>query len=190
MRSLLLSCVALVLSGCVLAPQTISLNEEIDVQGRTSEQRDALVRVIDNRENTDENALGHRGGRAPDLSPVLSHKPLSRTLTSRMQGSLTSLGFGEQSDREPIKVQLDVDTFAYHCNESVIVNECGIEMRFTMTVINDGRTFKKPYGIKEVRSLAASPVEEYNEQWINEVLNKVWRYMFEDAELKEALGVI
>ncbi len=190
MRSLLLSCLALVLSGCVLAPQTISLSEQVEVQGTTSEQRDALVRVVDNREGTDDNALGHRGGRAPDLSPVLSHKPLSRTLTSRMQESLTSLGFGADSGLEPIKVQLEVDTFSYRCNESIIVNECGIEMRFSITVINDGRTFKKPYGIKEVRSLAASPVAEYNEQWINEVLNKVWRYMFDDAELKEALGVI
>lgn len=190
MRSLLLSCVALVLSGCVLAPQTISLSEQVDVQGTTNEQRDALVRVIDNRQGVDENALGHRGGRAPDLSPVLSNKPLSRTLTSRMQESLTSLGFGEDSGLDPIKVQLDVDTFSYRCNESIIVNECSIEIRFAITVINDGRTFKKPYGINEVRSLAASPVAEYNEQWINEVLNKVWRYMFEDAELKEALGVI
>lgn len=189
MRSLLLSCLALVLTGCVLAPQTISLSEQVSVQGRTSEQRDALVRVIDNRQGTLENTIGHRGGRAANLSPVLSKKPLRLTLTSRMQDSLTSLGFGDESGLEPIKVQMDIDTFSYHCNESIIVNECGIEIRFAVTVINDGRTFKKPYGIKEVRSLAASPVAEYNEQWVNEVLNKVWRYMFEDGELRQALGV-
>lgn len=189
MRSLLLSGLALMLSGCVLAPQTISLSEQVEVYGATTEPRDALVRVIDEREGIEVNALGHRGGRAPDLSPVLSNKPLSRILTGRMQESLSSLGFGEESHREPVKVQLDIDTFSYHCNESIIVNECGIEMRFAVTVTNDGRTFKKPYGIKEVRSLAASPVAEYNEQWVNEVLDKVWRYMFDDAELKEALGV-
>lgn len=189
MRALLLGGLALVLSGCVLAPQTISLSEQVDVQGRTSEQRDALVRVIDNRQAVEENSIGNRGGRAPDLSPILAEKPLSRTLTVRMQDSLSALGFGEDSGLEPVKVQLEIDTFSYRCNESVIVNECGMEMRFSVTVINDGRTFKKPYGIKEVRSLAASPVAEYNEQWINEVLDKVWRYMFEDAELKEALSV-
>lgn len=190
MRAVLLGGLALVLSGCVLAPQTISLSEQVEVQGHTSEQRDALVRVIDNRQDVEEHTLGHRGGRAPDLSPVSAEKPLSRTLTVRLQDSLTALGFGAESGLEPVKVQLEIETFSYHCNESVIVNECGMEMRFLVTVINDGRTFKKPYGIKEVRSLAASPVAEYNEQWVNEVLDKVWLYMFDDEELKEALSVI
>ncbi len=189
MRSILVLWLALALTGCVLAPQTISLNEQVELQGEITEQRNALVRVLDNRPDTSGDQLGHRGGRAPDLSPVLSDKPLSVVLTNRMRDSLRSLGFGSESDLEPIRVQLEVKTFAYRCNESIIVNECGIEMRFLVSVINEDRTFNKPYGIKEIRSLAASPVAEYNEKWVNEVLDKVWRYMFEDADLKSELGV-
>src|SRR5690554_468963 len=118
MRSILVLWLALALTGCVLAPQTISLNEQVELQGEITEQRNALVRVLDNRPDTSDDQLGHRGGRAPDLSPVLSDKPLSVVLTNRMRDSLRSLGFGSESDLQPIRVQLEVKTFAYRCNES------------------------------------------------------------------------
>ena len=62
--------------------------------------------------------------------------------------------------------------FFYRCNENAVVNECGIEI-LLMTVIDGGRTFTKPYGINEMRSLAASPVTEYKRGVVNDVLSRV-----------------
>lgn len=178
------------LTGCVLAPQTIQLSETVGVQGRVSEARGAMVRVLDNRE-VDANRIGHRGGRSADKSPLLSDVPLAQALTQRLQNSLEQLGFGADEDnwQEPLKVQLDIQAFNYQCNENVIVNECTIEMRFLITVLDEQSRFSKPYGTREMRQLAASPVAEYNEKWVNEVLDKLWQYMFTDAELKQVLGI-
>ncbi|MBU2037802.1 MULTISPECIES: YajG family lipoprotein [Oceanospirillaceae] len=187
--SLLTGTMAAGLSGCVLAPQTIALNESVSVPGgMPAIQRDALVRVVDER-GQGADVLGHRGGRAPENSPLLSEKPLSDVLTARMQESLKSLGFGSASPVDPVRVQLTVEEFSYQCNEGAIVNECGMKMRFMITVMDNGKTFTKPYSANETRSLAASPAVEYNQKWVNEVLDKLWQHMFNDKELQQALNV-
>lgn len=188
MRVVSLFGAATVLTGCVLAPQTIRLSDAVDLRGKVIEPRNALVRVVDER-GVDKNRIGHRGGRSAEDSPLLSEQPIEQTLTARLQNTLETIGFGTaDSESEPLKLQLDIQAFDYKCNEGVIVNECNIEIRFLTTVIDGNRTFKKPYGSREMRSLAASPVAEYNQKWINEELDKVWQYMFTDPDFKQAIG--
>ncbi len=178
------------LSGCVLAPQTIALSDEVSTvpAGQPAVSRDALVRVRDERSLAPD-VLGNRGGRLPENSPLLSDRPLTDVLSARLQASLKQLGFGSSSPVEPVKVQLDIDEFSYQCNEGVVVNECSVRMGFMLTVVNEGKTFTKPYSVYETRSLAASPVAEYNQQWVNEVLDRLWSHIFNDQELFEALQV-
>ena len=55
--------------------------------------------------------------------------------------------------------------------------------------MSDGKTFSKPYRINQERSLAASPVAEYNEEWVNDAIDTLWNHIFSDPELLQALGV-
>lgn len=190
MHKLIATTVALLsLTGCVLAPQTIELNENYQITaGTISPQRDALVRVVDQRSQQGE-IIGHRGGRLPENSPLLVQQDLSGILTRRLQGSLAQLGFGGSSPLDPVKVQLDINQFEFSCNEGVLVNQCGMEMKLQLTVITAKQKFTKPYAINESRRLAASPNADYNQQWVNEVLDKLWSYMFADEQLRSVLGV-
>ena len=179
------------LTGCVLAPQTIQLNETSEVEApRVAVQRGALIRVVDQREDTDEgNYLGNRGGRLAENSPLYVQEELSSVLTARLQDSMEQLGFGAASPDEPVKLELLVNRFRYSCNEGFLVTNCSISIRFNMTVIDGGRTFTKPYGLSETRRVAAAPVKDYNEKWVNDVVDRLWEYIFSDPELREYLGV-
>lgn len=179
------------LTGCVLAPQTIELSQQYDIAdaGVVMPQRDALVRVVDNRNDFSGDQIGHRGGRLPENSPLNIQDELKEVLTQRLQSSMAQLGFGGSSPLPPLKVQLDINTFGFTCNEGVIVNECSLEFSFLMTVMAENATFTKPYSVTESRGLAVSPTQEYNQQWVNEALDKVWARMFSDAELRQALNV-
>lgn len=179
----------LTLAGCVLAPQTIELHDEFDLsQQDLAQSRGALIRVLDQREQSG-TWLGHRGGRNPEASPLLAEDAVKDTLTKRLQHSMEQLGFGrEATTTAPIKLQLDIQAFDYRCNEGVVVNECGMEMDFMITVINQGTEFRKPYRLQETRGLVASPREDYNEQWLNEMLDRLWQHIFNDDELQQALG--
>ncbi|MEK9711277.1 MAG: YajG family lipoprotein [Thalassolituus sp.] len=179
------------LSGCVLAPQTIQLNENSTIEAPKAEiQRGALIRVVDQRESVDEpEYLGNRGGRLAENSPLYVQDELAGILTTRLQDSMEQLGFGAASPDEPVKLELLVNRFRYTCNEGFLVTNCSVSIRFNMTVIDGGRTFTKPYGLSETRRVAAAPVKDYNEQWVNDVLDRLWEYIFSDPELREYLGV-
>ena len=187
---LLLIGMAVLLAGCSLAPQTIQLNEQVTLERSGQAERGALIRVIDERE-TEANVLGTRGGSTPEKSPLYLNKELADVLSARLQNSLSQFGFGasEGSSLSPVKVELMVKDFYYECNKNLVSNDCSMEMRFLVTVMDGPKTFKKPYGINEQRSVAASPIAQYNQDWLNEMLDKVWIYMFNDHELLKAMGV-
>ncbi|MDO6750010.1 hypothetical protein, partial [Gilvimarinus sp. 1_MG-2023] len=79
----------------------------------------ALVRVLDDR-GVDDDLIGYRGGRLPENSPLVAEVPLYTTLTKRLKNTLAELGFGGNSTVEPLKLQLDINTFEYSCNEGVV----------------------------------------------------------------------
>lgn len=181
------------LSGCVLAPQTIQLNESFDIEASEANSgRGALIRVVDKRSGVDmdvKESIGNRGGRLAENSPLFAQDELSVVLTRRLQNGMTQLGFGTSSSLDPIKLELVVNRFHYGCNDGILVTACDVSMNFDITVIDGDTTFTKPYGLTESRRVAAAPVKEYNEEWVNSVLDRLWKFIFDDEELRKHLGV-
>ncbi|WP_221799485.1 YajG family lipoprotein [Oceanobacter mangrovi] len=183
------SVVTLGLSGCVLSPQVIELNEQTNIDSQQLQQpRNALIRVVDKR-GVDEDLLGYRGGRMPENSPLLASTPLKEVLTNRLRSTMAQLGFGGSSQQEALKVQLDINSFDYECDEGVMVNECRLDMTLSVEVMDGASKFDKPYTMSESRSVVASPSQEYNQQWLNESIDKLWSHIFADKELLMKLGV-
>ena len=178
------------LTGCILAPQAIQLNETSQVAAVLTPPtgRGALVRVVDQREMQADH-LGSRGGRLAENSPLVAQDELAAVLTRRLQDSMTQLGFGEGSFEEPVRLQLDIEKFRYSCNDGFVVTDCSVKMKFAMTVYNGDTTFTKPYGLNESRRVAAAPVQEYNEKWMTDTLDRLWSYIFNDPELRSFLGI-
>tara|TARA_B100000767_G_scaffold269754_1_gene292087 strand:- start:21 stop:611 length:591 start_codon:yes stop_codon:yes gene_type:complete len=176
------------LSGCALSPQIINLQTQsplivdTEVLGRS-----ALVRVRDLREETDK--LGYRGGTTPLEAPLLTKPSLQLALTEKMQNSLQQLGFGGASPFDPVKVDLAVEEFIYQCNEGAWVSQCDLKIQLTMTIDNEERTFSQPFKIKQQRSVATAPRAGYNEEWINQALNKLWSHMLTQPQVIQALGM-
>lgn len=190
LKSALTSTLILTLTGCVLAPQTIELDTTADIDPPVgSIKRGALVRVVDQRTVSEADVIGLRGGRDAERSPLKAQDSLETLLTQRLQDSLAQAGFGGSSPLEPIKVQLTVNQFDYLCNDGVWVNDCSIKVNMELSVIDGTKTFTKPYGASETRRVATAPVSEYNQEWVNAMLDGVWTRMFADEEFRAFVGI-
>jgi len=177
---------SLVLTGCALSPQII----EIDTQAGGGFQpvvaeRSALVRVRDERGSE---YLGHRGGSTPDQSLLVAEPDLSTALTQKVQATLETLGFGGNNQNQPIKLEVVINEFDFHCNEGIVVNSCGLDIEFQMNIHNGAVQFSKPYALSEERSVVVSPQVKYNQKWINEGIDKLWDKMFTDMQVLDALS--
>lgn len=182
---------AVALSACsTLAPQTVMLDEQGVLPDEVSmtEQRSALIRVIDNR-GVEPNYLGTRGGKNPDQSPLLSSRPLKDLLTDKLKGSLEKLGFGQaEAGGDPIKFQMDVNGFDYECVAGTAIYNCKISMDLAVSIDDGKEILTKNYRMNESREVLGSPEYRYNQDWINQSLNRLWTHMFGDVEVLMKLG--
>jgi uncharacterized lipoprotein len=178
----------LLTSGCALSPQIINL-QTISPLATSSTQlgRSALVRVRDLREDTER--LGSRGGSQPDNAPLLAKPSLQQALQTKMQNSLQQLGFGGSSPFAPLKVDLAIEKFDYQCNEGLWVSQCELSILLKLSIDNDSVETSQPFTLKENRSVVTSPRVEYNEEWINQSIDKLWLHMMSQPQVAEALGL-
>ena len=119
---------------------------------------------------------------------MVAEPELSGALTQKVQGTLEALGFGGDNSNEPIKLEILVDQFEFQCNEGIVVNSCGLDVKFQMNIHNGAIQFNKPYALSEQRSVVVSPQVAYNQQWINESIDKLWDTMFTDMQVLDVLA--
>jgi len=175
-------------SGCALSPQMINLQTSSPLAASSTQLgRSALVRVRDLREDTEQ--LGSRGGTQPDQAPLLAKPSLQQALQTKMQNSLQQLGFGGSSPFEPLKVDLAIETFAYQCNDGLWVSQCQLAMTLVLSIDNDSFATSQPFTLNEQRSVITSPRVGYNEEWINQSIDKLWLHMMSQPQVKKALGL-
>lgn len=178
------------LGGCVLSSQVIELSPQSNItRTQPQTQRAAMIRVEDQRK-VKATMVGTRGGTDPQSSPIVASEPLTSTLTTRLQNTMALMGLGGTSTYDPIKVQMDITAFNYSCNDGVLVNECSMEMGLRITVLDGGKSFFKPFLVKETRSVATAPAASYNEEWINTMLDDLWKRIFTDSAVRQSLGVM
>lgn len=183
-----LAAAILLTSGCALSPQMISLQTSSPLESSEAKLgRSALVRVRDLRADTEQ--LGFRGGYQPDAAPLLAKPSLQQALQTKMQNSLQQLGFGGNSPFEPLKVDLAIEEFDYQCNQGVWVSECQLAITLKLSIDNDSIESSQPFTLKEQRSVVAAPRAGYNEEWINQSIDKLWQHMMSQSQVLEALGL-
>lgn len=175
-------------SGCALSPQMINLQTSSPLDTSSTQLgRSALVRVRDLREDTEQ--LGTRGGTQPDQAPLLAKPSLQQALQTKMQNSLQQLGFGGSSPFEPLKVDLAIEAFDYQCNDGLWVSQCQLAMTLILSIDNDSFETSQPFTLNEQRSVITSPRVGYNEEWINQSIDKLWLHMMSQPQVSKALGL-
>ncbi|CCK75835.1 MAG: hypothetical protein KBT75_11265 [Oleispira antarctica] len=183
-----LAATLLLTTGCALSPQVINLETSSPLQTSPAQVgRSALVRVRDLREETEQ--LGTRGGSEPENAPLISKPNLQLALQEKMQNSLQQLGFGGDSPFEPLKVDLAIEQFDYQCNDGAWVNQCQLEMTMRLSIDNEALKFSQPFTLNEERSVITAPRKGYNEEWINQSIDKLWQHMMNQPKVKESLGI-
>lgn len=187
MKKTLLIASLLVLQGCSMKSQVITVNETPAFSPKPVISNQAALVKVEDRRALSERVLGYRIMKQTDESSLMMDQTLSDVLSKRMEHTLSSLGFGGEDMAVATRVKLVVDTFNYQC-KSGLMTECSLKMKMTIEVMDDNSSFKKPYIKTETRSVAASPVKEYNEKWVNQALDQLWQVMFEDQDLLKRLA--
>lgn len=178
----------LLLAGCALSPQVVSLNPELDMNNfnAVGAGKRVALQVIDNRPGR---VVGSRGGIYADTSSISTTADIAAPIRTEFAAALNKLGFnvvtaGDTADAE---LRLLIDVLEYKTAGGSVIRS--IETAAALRTIGKvgNREFTGRYRATRSKDVVKTPGPEENEALINAVISRVLERALEDQALLEFL---
>lgn len=178
----------LLLTGCALSPQVVSLNPELDMNNfnAVGAGKRVALQVIDNRPGR---LVGSRGGIYADTSSITTTADIASPVRTEFAAALNKLGFNvvTAGDTADADLRLLVDALEYKTAGGSVIRS--IETAATLRTIGKvgKREFTGRYRATKSKDVVKTPGPEENELLINAVISRVLARALEDQALLEFL---
>lgn len=182
-RLLAICSTALLLFGCALSPQQISLQPEIVVEPRDyGHQHGIIVETVDKRAN---DILGVRGGVYKDTSIIQLENAFSKAITTEVMTTLTSWGFApvEKSSQKLPLFTLSIDDIAYETNDRKVANKVTTTIKASLEVSWGSKRYTGQYSAAQSSTFVKTPSERANTKLVNSLASAVLQQVFDDPGL-------
>lgn len=172
-----------ILSGCALSPQLVSIKPDLRVPVASyGNQRDVNVRVEDHRSNS---VIGTRGGIYGQTSTIEIGNNANTEIAYSVAAALTRWGFRSTVDGyrgHALEFGVAVEKLSYQHDRSV-AGTLQVDAEVSIVVESGGATYRGKYAASKELGYATAPSEEKNSEAINEVMSLALEKIFADKGL-------
>lgn len=174
----------LLLGGCALSPQTVSIVPSIDT-GNLEKTGDGKKIALDIADNRGTAVVGTRGGVYADTSEIRTSADVKSPMREELGRALQAMGYRVVPAGEPADAALSViiDAIKYTAIDKTVGKS--IEIVATLRVISkvENREYTGRYRSKRTTDVLKAPDTAENEKIINDAVSHVLGRVLADAEL-------
>lgn len=183
----------IVLAGCALSPQTVTLTPLVDVgMPFTGHGRALELTVTDDRGQT---VIGSRGGIYGDTALLTPRTDIAQTLRQALAERLSAAGFQVRPAQTTAPASLNVSLRQLHYQignpagpAGSLLNDVRVEAVLEATARRDEQSRSAQYRASSVRRVLGYPSEADNEAMINESVDQTLRQLLQDPALLQLLA--
>ncbi len=178
-----LALVALLLTGCALSPQQVTIKPSLESSSSNiGEGRTLYVEVLDVRESS---AIGSRGGMYKSTSLITLANDLPTAIRDAASKQFRDMGFVVQAaPGASADIRIFIDKLSYGDPETSAVGfDVALESVLRVEAKQRGDTYSGRYQVKTTRTYATVPGRDRNEEMINETLSGALQRLFSDPKL-------
>jgi uncharacterized lipoprotein len=176
--------IGLLLGGCALSPQVVSLKPTLEVNGQRllGQGTSVALAVVDARTSP---VIGERGGVYEKTASISTQGDVTLELHQTLAQALEGLGFTVVKAGAPADATLTVEleSLSYTPRGGTFVT--GVETSAEVRAIakRGSRTFTGRYRSRQTKDVLTAPGAQENETLINAAVSQVLQRMISDAEL-------
>ncbi len=180
-RAILTAACALIISGCALSPQHVTLSPRVTVNDHIAVAHIVQLHIEDKRP---QQHLGTRGGVYSETSYIYPQQSLPASLRPAAIRALQELGLQTEGlSPQPIQLTLTVEELSYRTDDSKLPKKVALSTRIHARVIKGEREHEGRFNSSKTYSFVKSPSTEENQKIINELLSETMTRLFNDPKL-------
>lgn len=175
----------LVMQGCALSPQRVTLTPTVAVAAENIGQgRTVKVMATDARGS---DLVGTRGGIYGKTSVIRTGNDVADEIRQQLLTGLRAQGFIDGGNEASIQVRATLRELSYKVPEGAVATSA--DMAFAVEVVAErgGARQTSTYRSEINRRFPVSPSETQNEAWLNELLTETLQRFFSDAKMRAFL---
>ncbi len=175
---------AVLLYGCALSPQVVTIAPDIPVDNELPRKSNAISLTVKDIRN--DHMLGSRGGVYQDTAVIRTDGDITPVLRQRLAEAFSGLGY-RVSDNGDAELIVNLARLAYIVHGDRRINEVETTAAIHVTCRNGDFSMNNDYRIVDRKKVLKAPSESANEQMINDTLSATLQRLLVDQALVDCL---
>ncbi|PPC77278.1 hypothetical protein C4K68_10385 [Pokkaliibacter plantistimulans] len=186
MRGLLaVAVLSLLLSGCALSPQAITLTPQLQPGTYQARGQSISVSIQDQRANP---VLGTRGGIYARTSNITLRNDVSQTLANSLGQALSRMGFQVQDySSANVHMRVILDRLTYQASVKGVIQTVDLSNSIKVVIEQGSFTYTGQFETEKHHEFARIPDEQTNTRIINELFADTLNRALSDPKVRQAL---
>ncbi|OED50489.1 hypothetical protein ACH42_01095 [Endozoicomonas sp. (ex Bugula neritina AB1)] len=174
--------ILLVLGGCAMSPQSISVNPKVELAESVKNTADGSVSVtvFDERLSP---VVGYRGG-VYEATAITTSDNLAVALRSVTEQSLQEMGMTATASHNIPQFQIYLDTLEYKVPDGSYVTQVDVKAKIRAVLFNGSERFEGSYSVDITERVAKAPSDKKNQELVDKVLGDVLGRLFADQKFQ------
>lgn len=177
----------LVLAGCALSPQTVSISPDIQVAPGSNEQLQKTIQIIVNDARANK-VIGTRGGVYKETSEITADASITQAVLNSLTGAFRVLGYSVSNNSADVTLTVDITDLKYSATGQTTITAVETSAAVKGTCRNATQVVTNEYRITDKAEVLKAPTTNGNQRMINSTLSSTLQRLFNDRTMLDCIN--
>ena len=177
----------LILAGCALSPQTVTIITDVKVANANNEQQQKTIQFVVNDKRTNK-VIGTRGGIYKDTSAIIADGDITQPVKNSLTAAYRVLGYNVLNGGATVVITVDIIDLKYAATGETTITSVETSSAVKASCQNGTYIVTNEYRITDKADVLKAPAPGKNQDMINSTLSSTLQRLVNDAGLLECIN--
>jgi uncharacterized lipoprotein len=177
----------LVLTGCALSPQTVTIMPDIKVANANNDQQQKTIQIGVNDARANK-IIGTRGGIYADTSAITADADITQSVRNSLTAAYRVLGYNVLNSGANVQIIVDITDLKYNATGETTIRAVDTAAALKATCQSGTYVVTNEYRITDKADVLKPPTVGENQDYINETLSSTLQRLVNDASILDCIN--
>jgi uncharacterized lipoprotein len=177
----------LVLTGCALSPQSITIIPDIKVANANNDQQQKTIQIGVNDARANK-VIGTRGGIYADTSAITADADITQSVRNSLTAAYRVLGYNVLNSGANVQIIVDITDLTYTASGETTIRAVETAAALKATCQSGTYVVTNEYRITDKADVLKPPTTGENQDYINGTLSSTLQRLVNDASILDCIN--